>query len=104
MKNDDYVLVGRDVLDNLLSRISELKKSLSIVRNPTELYSNKQVMDLLHVDDKLIRKYREQGLIGYHQVGKKYWYSQGDIEKFLKNNHYQAFAQYYCRKRWTSSV
>jgi hypothetical protein len=92
MKNDDYVLVGRDVLDNLLSRISELKKSLSIVRNPTELYSNKQVMDLLHADDKLIRKYREQGLIGYHQVGKKYWYSQGDIEIFLKNNHYQAFA------------
>lgn len=92
MKNDDYVLVGRDVLDNLLSRIYELKKSLPIVRNPMELYSNKQVMDLLHVDDKLIRKYREQGLISYTQVGKKYWYSQGDIEKFMKSNHYQAFA------------
>ena len=87
---EDLVLIKQDALEVLLHSLNELGKHKAHQQQPT-LYSNKQVMELLHINDKLIRKYREQGLIGYTKVGDKYWYSRKDVEAFLKNNHFQAF-------------
>lgn len=52
------------------------------------LYTNETLRELLQVEDKLIRKYRESGDLAYCQVGNKYWYTQADVEEFLSKNHY----------------
>ena len=91
MNSDEYVLIRRNVLDKMLDQLSKADESFSITAPASEVYSNKQMMELLHINDKLIRKYREKGLIGYTRVGDKYWYSRKDVEAFLNNNHFQAF-------------
>lgn len=86
------VLMDMEALESLLSGISALGANLRKREPPLSIFSNKQVQELLHINDKLIRKYREQGLIGYTNVGDKYWYTRKDVETFLKNCHHQAFA------------
>lgn len=87
---EDYVLISKKSLDEMMQKISILDK-VNKSNKKFAIYSNKQIIALLHINDKLIRKYREQGLIGYIKVGDKYWYSNDDVEEFLKSNHHQAF-------------
>jgi len=49
------------------------------------------VQQLLNVDDKLIRKYRDEGLLGHTKVEGKYWYGQQDITDFLEKIMYKSF-------------
>ena len=51
------------------------------------IFNNKKIKDLLGINDKLLKKYRDNGLLGYSRVGDKYWYSQQDVEKFLSKTH-----------------
>ena len=57
-----------------------------------QLYSNKELMDLLQVKDRYLKKLRDNGYIGYSRMGDKYWYTQEDLDKFLHRFHYEAFA------------
>lgn len=88
----DYLLLKKTMLEQLIKKAKEIGAVIPSSKQQSTVYSNKQVMKILHINDKLIRKYRELGLIGYSKVGDKYWYTRKDIEQFLWNNHYQAFA------------
>ena len=57
-----------------------------------QLYSNKELMDLLQVKDRYLKKLRDNGYLGYSREGDKYWYSQKDVDDFLNRFHYDAFA------------
>jgi len=87
----DYLLIDKTILEQLIKKAKEIGAAIPSTKRQSTVYSNKQVMKILHINDKLIRKYRELGLIGYSKVGDKYWYTRKDIEQFLWNNHYQAF-------------
>ena len=56
-----------------------------------KIYDNKKIRELLGINDKLLKKYRDNGLLGYSRVGDKYWYSEQDIEKFLSKTHIDDF-------------
>ncbi len=57
-----------------------------------KVYDNKALMDLLNVKDRYLKKLRDNGYIGYTAEGEKYWYTQADVEKFLKRFHYKDFS------------
>lgn len=57
-----------------------------------EVFTNKEVMELLGVKDKLLKLYRDNGMLSYSKVNDKYWYRRDDIEEFLKNHRQAAFA------------
>ena len=57
------------------------------------VYDNKGVMELLHIKDKLLKKLRDDGLLGYSRYGDKYWYTQEDVDKFLLRFHYADFSK-----------
>lgn len=48
---------------------------------------------MLQINTCTLRRYRENGYLGYSKVGDKYFYTQDDIDKFLKNSHKEAFAR-----------
>lgn len=86
----------REVIDMALVRVSELSNltvlvqtlvsevnSLRAIVKPTQVYDNKAVKQILGIQDKLLKKYRDDGLLGYSQIGDKYWYQQSDIDKLL---------------------
>ena len=51
------------------------------------LYTNKEMMKMLDCTEKTLRKYRNDGYLGYSRVGDKYYYTADDICLFLKNTH-----------------
>lgn len=58
---------------------------------PKQLYTQKEMLILLGVSPNTLKKYRENGWLGYSRVDDKYYYSRKDIDEFLRNNHYPAF-------------
>ena len=59
---------------------------------PDVIYTNQEVRVLLGVDERLIIKYRYIGILSYHRVGYKYWYTGTDIFDFLERSRIPAFA------------
>ena len=92
----EMLLIEKQMWDTLVSRVQDLTLQISHIQEKLSVspqyYSNKELRELLNVEEKLIRKYREQGLLSYSKVGDKYWYSQHDVIEFLNKNRFDAFA------------
>lgn len=90
--NNCFVMARTDILTDLWNEVRNLRNELSTIKaTPTNyIYTNKEIKELLGVQDKLLKKYRDDGLLAYSQVGDKYWYKQSDIDKFLESNYYAA--------------
>lgn len=76
-------------LNYIKEQLAGIKEEAS---NRFKIYSNKELRELLGVQDKLIRKYRDEGKLAYHKEGDKFWYTQQDINAFLNSNYYKAYA------------
>ena len=73
---------------------NELKSSLESSKIPIRedaLYTNKEIRNILGVEERLVKKYRDDGLLTFHRVGDKYWYKGVDILKFLDKCKYEFF-------------
>ena len=82
----------REILEEILQTLTEQKKTLEmIVPNPLRIYNNKEIMELLGVKDKYLKKLRDNGYLGYSREGDKYWYTQKDVDCFLRSFHYEPF-------------
>ncbi len=79
---------GQVKVDDLREIIREEISSLTRKR---EIYTSKEVMEVLGVGEKLLKRYRDNGYLSYSHFGDKYWYRQQDIDKFLASNRYEAF-------------
>lgn len=82
----------REILEEILQTLTEQKKTLEmIVPNPLRIYNNKEIMELLGVKDKYLKKLRDNGYLGFSREGDKYWYTQKDVDCFLHSFHYKPF-------------
>ena len=64
----------REILEEILQTLTEQKKTLEmIVPNPLRIYNNKEIMELLGVKDKYLKKLRDNGYLGFSREGDKYW-------------------------------
>lgn len=88
-----FVMVKMDSLTLLYNEVKSLREEINTLKiaPQKQLYTNKEVMELLGVKDKLLKKYREKGWLSYRQVGDKFWYTQKDIDQFLSSNYYAAY-------------
>lgn len=64
----------------------------TLVEQSNRIYDNKAIMALLGIKDKLLKRLRDNGYLGYSRHGDKYWYTQEDVDTFLRHCHYKAFA------------
>lgn len=74
-----------------LKELNERVASMLQNPNPT-IYTNKSIKDLLGIQDKLLKKYRDDGLLPYRQIGDKYWYTREDVEVLLSHSFNEAYA------------
>lgn len=82
----------REILEEILQTLTEQKKTLEmIVPNPLRIYNNKEIMELLGVKDKYLKKLRDNGYLGFSREGDKCWYTQKDVDCFLHSFHYEPF-------------
>lgn len=95
-KENETLIIDKEMWDTLVAQLHELTEQVSALQQTLHLspqyYSNKELRSLLGIEDKLIRKYRDEGLLAYTKVGDKYWYRQQDVTDFLENSRQAAFA------------
>jgi len=56
------------------------------------VYTNKELLEMLNVTPRTLKKYRDEGLLAFSRNGDKFYYTEDDIQEFLTRNHYTAFA------------
>lgn len=92
----EMMLIEKTQWEMLVSKVRDLTQRVSILKKSympqPQYYTNKELRELLGVEERLIRKYREQGLLAYSKVGDKYWYSRQDVIAFLEKTRHPAFA------------
>jgi hypothetical protein len=79
-------------LTYLTETIEDMKREMVRIRmilsnSRKTHYSNQEVIDLLEISSATLKKWRDQKLIGYSAVGNTYYYTDEDIESFIRNNH-----------------
>lgn len=79
----------KDELILLLTRLNDeiagLRQALAASK---PVYTNEELRALLGVSDKTIKKWRNNGFLGYSLVGDIYLYSKEDVERFLNDIHH----------------
>lgn len=79
----------KDELILLLTRLNDeiagLRQALAASK---PVYTNEELRTLLGVSDKTIKKWRNNGFLGYSLVGDIYLYSKEDVERFLNDIHH----------------
>ena len=81
----------REILEEILMILRNLKASPVVVQPSMKVYNNKEVMELLGVKDKYLKKLRDNGYLGFSREGDKYWYTQKDVDIFLNSSNYEPF-------------
>lgn len=66
------------------------KAALSV--DPMGVYDNSYIKQLLHIQDKYLKKLRDDGYLAYSREGDKYWYRGRDIIILLDKFYFPAFA------------
>ncbi|MBR4228908.1 MAG: helix-turn-helix domain-containing protein [Bacteroidales bacterium] len=83
----DFYTTLTSTLQELVLRVQELKS-----KEIKSIYTNKEMMNLLDASSATLKKWRDEGELSYSLVGATYYYSKKDVEDFLKNHHFDAYA------------
>lgn len=82
----------------LITTIKELTDELRtlnrkvLLPDKQPLYTNQTMKDLLKINTSTLKKYRDEGYLGFSKIGDKFYYTSDDITKFLSNTHNEPFA------------
>ena len=93
MQLQDSTSCKYERIETLVNCISHKVNALKRKKYMKKWLTNKDIRNLLGVNDRLIKKYRDSDFLKYSQEGQKYWYSREDVNDFLDRNHY-----YFTRK------
>ena len=75
--------------ESLTKEIRELKKIITTQQQIPLKESD--VLDILGICAKTLRCYRNEGILSYSQIGKKYYYKLSDIQDMLNKGYVKAF-------------
>ena len=79
----------RELIEKILAILEKHEKLLpQFLSDKHKLYDNKTLMAKLGVREKYLKKLRDNGYLGYSREGDKYWYTQEDVDCFLRRFHY----------------
>jgi hypothetical protein len=83
-----------DFYASLTNTLQELIRQVQALNNPQSktIYTNKEMMELLDASSATLKKWRDEGELSYSLIGATYYYSDKDIEDFLRSHHYDAYA------------
>lgn len=82
-------LIKAEVEKQVSLRMKELRPNSSDLWKP--IYTNEEVLEMLNVDPKTLKWYRDNGKLGFAQQRSKYYYTAEDIKAFISNGYHEAF-------------
>lgn len=88
-ESEELILIKESHLNGIIGKVHELEQEVRMLRNKRQpakmILTNDDMRDLLHVNNKLLKKYRDRRLLDYSYAGGKYWYTLENVRTFLKN-------------------
>lgn len=88
LESSDLEKILANALKKEMAKLLEEAK----VSQKKEVYTNKEMLELLDVHPKTLKKYRDNGWIGFTQYDDKFYYSSDDLQHFLNYRHEIPFA------------
>ena len=94
-KSSIEITTAEDMLKRILHMLEESQERSTPgngTSNECRIYTNKELMKLLGVDSRYLNNLRDNGYLSYSRHGDKFWYTQNDVDTFLRRFKYEAFA------------
>lgn len=94
-KSSNTITTAEDMLKRILHLLEESQErstSGNGTSNECRIYTNKELMKLLGVESRYLKNLRDNGYLSYSRHGDKFWYTQNDVDTFLRRFKYEAFA------------
>lgn len=94
-KSSNTITTAEDMLKRILHMLEESQErstSGNGTSNECRIYTNKELMKLLGVESRYLKNLRDNGYLSYSRHGDKFWYTQNDVDTFLRRFKYEAFA------------
>lgn len=94
-KSSNTITTAEEMLKRILHLLEESQgqsTSGNSTSNECRIYTNKELMKLLGVESRYLKNLRDNGYLSYSRHGDKFWYTQNDVDTFLRRFKYEAFA------------
>lgn len=94
-KSSNTITTAEDMLKRILHMLEESQErstSGNGTSNECRIYTNKELMKLLGVESRYLKNLRDNGYLSYSRHRDKFWYTQNDVDTFLRRFKYEAFA------------
>lgn len=74
--------------------LSVLQRVEPYLKYNKPVYTREEMLEMLRVDSKTLKKYMDEGLLGYSEPipGGRVFFSPEDLKQFLTGTHRDAFA------------
>lgn len=82
----------KEEIKALRVELEKLNEGLSKGKVEKRIFSNSDMLELLQIKTSTLRRYRDEGYLGYSKVGDKYFYTAEDVSRFLAKSHNEPFA------------
>ena len=88
------IVITEEQWQQLSEKLDTLKKDIEELTRPKREYINhKELLELFNLSDMTIRRWRDEGKLGYSQPSKKcFMYKWSDIQLLIDNNYLKPFA------------
>lgn len=87
-KSEDIILFFEN-LDELLNSVREAFENNTPTLNGERYLTNNEVSDMLHISQRTLQDWRDNGRIAYLQISGKVLYKEGDVRKLLEDNYWK---------------
>jgi len=89
----EAIFMTPEQYQKLMDKIEELNLRLqpSAKQIKDFIIDNEDFVNIMKIATRTAQRWRDEGKISYSQVGAKIYYTQDDIESFLKNHYNESF-------------
>ena len=81
-----------------LAQLTEIIRTSFSRRTPTlngaQYLTNKHLCELLHISQRRLQDYRDEGRISYIQISGKILYKESDVLKLLEDNYVSSWQEF----------
>jgi excisionase family DNA binding protein len=81
LQTEAFNQLRQDTFKYMLKMLAEQRQAPSV-----EWLDNKEAAALLKVSPRTMQNWRDEGLLGFSQVGSKIYYSREDIDRMLQKH------------------
>jgi hypothetical protein len=83
-------------LERILAEVTNLKAMVYAIKKEddltTRVYDTADMLKILKVSLRTLANYRANGTLSFSKNGGRIFYTQEDLNKFLKTNHFKTFS------------